>query len=96
MQYETWLKCEIGPGQFSEEYSVSGETADGVGFSMFVPEQFVELDDPGRSRGFVRVAVLQRSNELCLVKLPRRTLENGETVAVHCSQLRDSHLCQKA
>lgn len=43
---ETWLRCTVSEGQFDGEFAVSGETHDGTGFSLFVPEGFVDLDQP--------------------------------------------------
>jgi len=41
---DTWLKCQVGLGMFSTEFAVEGESVDGTGFSLFAPEEYVEVD----------------------------------------------------
>jgi len=79
----TWLSCVISPGQFGGEYAVRGKTANGAEFSLFVPESEIE-SETGKEEGpgWVRVTILAQKEDLVLVRLPRATLENGETVTV--------------
>ena len=88
---ETWLRCTISEGQFSDEYAVSGRTADGTGFSLFAPEEAVDFEEsPVGSRsveGWLRVDVWEQKGELCLVRLPRQALENGQYLTVKRDQL---------
>ena len=86
----TWLKCQIGEGQFSGEYAISGTTFDGESFSLFAPEQFVEVNGDvalGPVEGWIRVEVLAQEGELSLVSLPRPSLDNGLNITVQNSQL---------
>ena len=41
---ESLLRCKVYPGQFSDEYAVSGEQAGGEKFSLFVPARLVTSD----------------------------------------------------
>jgi hypothetical protein len=97
---EAWLRCEISPGQFSSEYAVRGRTADGIGFSLFVPNTYVEMDsEPNTDRlvqGWVRVEALGRDGSLVLVRLPRPTLENGETVTVKAEEVETRRVSESA
>jgi hypothetical protein len=43
---EYQIRCKLFPGQFSGEYAVEGVQANGERFSLFVPEKFVEPDEP--------------------------------------------------
>lgn len=73
---DTWLKCKIQEGQFSEEFVVEGKDAAGTPFSLFARHSDVDTE------GWIRVKVLAQQNGLCLVQLPQETLENGSTVTV--------------
>lgn len=100
MEKEKWLSCAIGPGQFSEELAISGDTFDGQGFSLFVPENFVQrdggTDEHGKSTGWVRVVEIDREGELVLVRLPRQTLGNGSTITVSANELEENASRQEA
>lgn len=97
---ETWLSCWISPGQFSVEYAVSGETYNGVGFSLFASEDDVECDTPPfegqRVQGWIRVKVLASEAGLLLVNLPQQTLENGQSVTVRADQVEQRRARQEA
>jgi hypothetical protein len=86
-----FLRCKISPGLFSGELAVRGVAFDGVEFSLFVGDEFVECDSTpitGQSRdGFLRVDVLAAEDELLLVRLPEQTFGNGHTVTVKKSQV---------
>ena len=97
---EQWLQCTICEGQFTGEYAVQGETFDGTEFSLFVPDEFVELSDPldptAGAAGWIRVEVLDQRGDLVLVQLPRQTLENGRSLTVRRDQLQCQPVRQEA
>jgi hypothetical protein len=97
---ETWLKCKVSPGQFSDEYSVQGVAFGGQGFSLFVPAELVDVAEalPGADTlgGWLRVEVAEREGQLALVRLPRQSLENGRFVTVQVDQLRWTPVRQEA
>ena len=88
---EALLRCRISRGMFSREVAVRGVTADGTEFSLFVPEDFVEIDESvARTEavdGWLRVDVLAREGGRMLVRLPGQTFENGQSVTVRDSQI---------
>lgn len=91
---ENWLSCTVSPGQFSAEYSVSGERHDGTRFSLFAPREFVECDpeptDDVPSEGWLRAEECSRRGDLVLLRLPAQILENGYFVTVRSDQLRNA------
>ena len=91
MQSQTWLQCDITPGQFTGEYVVTAQDFEDSIFSLFVPEKYVECDSEpieGRSvRGWLQVEVLDKNGSLALVQLPRHPLENGQIVTVSLGKL---------
>ena len=95
-----WLKCKIGVGQFTGEFAVSGVEFNGKGFSLFVPEDVLEFDgDPVGDEtvnGWLQVAVTGQQDQLLLVRLPRQTLENGQSITVNQSQVETRERCQEA
>lgn len=97
---ELWLRCSVSEGQFSDEFAVSAQTFDEGEFSLFVPDEFVELegslDEQQSVPGWVRVDVLDQKDDLVLVRLPRQTLENGRSVTVRRSQLETRPARQEA
>jgi hypothetical protein len=92
-----WLRCEISPGQFSQERAVSGDTFDGEGFSLFAPLEWIRVDDAShdRSSGHIAVQILEVEGELALVRLPGHTLENGTTITVSMGELTKEPAYQK-
>ena len=82
----TFLKCKIEPGQFNNEYAVSGCQANGKEFSLFAPDCFVEfegtpsLDTP--VEGWLQVRVVERKDGTVLVRLPMEAFEVGQYVTV--------------
>src|SRR4051812_34900906 len=86
-----WLKCKVTAGQFSSEYVIQGKEADGAAYSAFVPSQFIRCtEEPTKGRlvdGCVSVKIVDESGELRLVRLPRQTLENGQSITVTEDQL---------
>ncbi len=91
MQPQTWLQCDVTPGQFTGEYVVTAQDFQDSIFSLFVPEKYVECDSEsieGRSvRGWLKVELLDKNDSLALVQLPRLPLENGQTVTVSLEKL---------
>jgi len=80
---------------FSREVAVCGVTADGAEFSLFVPEDFVEVDESevgtATVDGWLLVEVLAREGGRMLVRLPGQTFENGQTVTLSDSQVEFRH-----
>lgn len=91
MEFMTWLRCKVSPGQFTGEYVVAATDFRGRGFSFFVPEEYVQGQDRLSGEepvdGFVQVEILEASKDLALVRLPRVALQNGQTVTVRNSDL---------
>jgi hypothetical protein len=85
------LKCKISPGQFTDEYAVSGEMFDGEGFSLFAYKEDLECSEfpEGKTTvpGLIRVQILDEEEGLMLVRLPQRALENGDTVTVRADHV---------
>ncbi len=93
MNKSRWLRCSIGPGQFSHEFAVSGATADGKGFSLFLPKDLVETDDEKASAGWIQVEEVGRNKntDQVLVKFPRPAIEvagSGLFITVRAKDLR--------
>ena len=85
-----WISCTIGPGQFSDEFAVSGRDYRGKGFSLFAPAnvlQFSEQPTPQPVQGYMLVRILDSKDSLRLVKLPARPMENGDVITVSADQL---------
>ena len=87
----TWLRCKASPGQFSGELAVRVQAFDGSEFSLFAPEEYVDVpeqhDEKASVDGWLRVEIVRQQDELNLVRLPRPPLENGQFVTVKTSQL---------
>lgn len=83
---DAFLSCKIQAGQFSQEVAVQGKTFDGTEFSLFVPHECVEHEDPitntAEVDGWLRVEVLDQNPTLLLVRLPGETFENGRIITV--------------
>jgi hypothetical protein len=88
---ENWLRCKLYPGQFEGEFGVDGLQHDGTAFSLFAPKTSIKVDDQPTgdkdTLGWVKVQVLDRRDDLALVKLPRQTFQNGHFVTVKVSEL---------
>lgn len=89
---ETWLRCVITPGQFTGEYAVEGETSSSEGFSLFADESDLDCREfptgSDRVPAWLRVDEIDRRGSLALVKLPRHTMENGDTVTVNVKEMK--------
>ena len=87
---ESYLRCAVGPGQFTGEYAVSAAQSNGEEFSLFVDENLVDWEQPrgdGRGEGWLRVEVIDRRDDRTLIKLPAPSLEGGQFVTVRSDQL---------
>jgi hypothetical protein len=82
-----WLPCLVSPGQFPNEYAVSGTQHNGKGFSLFAPREAVVAPAAGEGEGLLRVEVADRRGDLALVRLPAQTFENGQHVTVDARTL---------
>lgn len=87
-----WLDCEITQGQFTGEYAVKARMFDETEFSLFVPKNYLifseepSLDKP--VNGMISVSVTDQKDDLVLINLPRPTFENGRSITVKESQLK--------
>ncbi len=88
---EAYFRCLLSRGLFSNEVAVRGKTASGTEFSLFVPKDFVDIDesvpDVGAVEGWLRVEVLAREGALMLVRLPGEPFENSQNVTVRDSEV---------
>lgn len=91
---DAFLSCKIQSGQFSQEVAVRGRTFDGTEFSLFVPRECVECEDPitntAEVDGWLRVEVLDQNPTLLLVRLPGETFENGHIITVKRAQVQSA------
>ncbi len=89
---ELKLRCRVFPGQFSDEYAVSAEQADGTRFSLFAPAQAVETEeDPTRDHvvvGWLKVSRFKQGESQMLVRLPSESFESGRFVTVRADQFK--------
>ena len=89
---EQWLDCQISPGQFSGEYAVQGLMFDETAFSLFAPKDCLSFEaDPSTSapvKGKIKVVIVDKKDNLCMINLPRPTFENGRAITVKVEQLR--------
>lgn len=87
-----WLDCEITQGQFTGEYAVKAQMFDGTEFSLFVPKDCLNFkNEPSLYKpvnGMISVSVADQKDDLVLVNLPRPTFENGRSITVRQSQLK--------
>lgn len=92
---ELLLRCKVYPGQFSDEFAISAEQADGVRFSLFAPARAVETDEaPTRDHaidGWLKVALWERKGSTAIVRLPRESFEIGRYATVRSDQFREWH-----
>lgn len=90
---EKWLECRISPGQFTGEYAIQGWLFDGTEFSMFAEEEHLRFEEkPSEDNpvvGCIRVVPGPKKGDILLVTLPQPTFENGQTISVKASQIRD-------
>jgi hypothetical protein len=88
---EARLRCTLYPGQFASEFAVVVRSSTGRELSLFAPRSDLSYQDlPTSDRsveGWMKVDVLQCERNLCLVRLPRTTLENGQYLTVTADQL---------
>lgn len=90
---DSYLRCEISAGQFSNEAAVRGHDYANEEFSLFVSLERVrfsgQLGDNWTS-GLLCVEVLDSRGGYSLVYLPGPTFGNGQTITVADSQLERS------
>ncbi len=95
---ETWLRCSISLGQFSGEFAVTGEQADGSTFSFFAPANQVRIQkrpEKGEAvEGWVRVQLWENGGDKAVVRLPRESFEKGRYVTVRADQLAENPRAQ--
>ena len=88
-----WLKCTISPGQFTGEYAVRGNLFDGTEFSMFAEKEDLNFQsEPTEDNpvvGLIRIVPGPQKDDLLLVRLPQPTFENGQTISVKVSQIKE-------
>ena len=89
---ETWLRCDLSPGMFDGEIGVQGQQFDGSAYGLFAPTDHVDCGGHTLARGacvpgLVRVDIIDRKDNLVLVKLPRQTLQDGAYITVTADQL---------
>lgn len=87
-----WLECIVSPGQYSDEYTISGKLFDGISFSLFAEKADVEVHGiPTKdhsTRGWIRVIPGTSKDGLLLVRLPTPTFEHGQIITVRKDQIR--------
>ena len=87
-----WLDCQISQGQFTGEYAVTARMFDETEFSLFVPKDCLRFsEEPPIDRpvsGMISVSIAAQKDDLVLVNLPRPTFENGRSITVKQSQLK--------
>jgi hypothetical protein len=89
---DTWLCCDLSPGMFDCEVGVQGQQFDGSAYGLFAPADHVDVGAETLTRGacvpgLVRVDIIDRKDNLVLVKLPRQTLQAGAYITVTADQL---------
>jgi hypothetical protein len=88
---EAYFRCMIAPGQFSDEFAVSGTQSNGQGFSLFAPRDLVtSRETPVRGQpveGNLKVRIWQEEGSLAVIRLPGEPLETGPFVTVNVDQL---------
>lgn len=87
------LECMISPGQFTGEYAVWGELFDKTGFSLFAEKKDLEFSEEPTFdkpvKGWIRIKLGPQKDDLLLVTLPQPTFENGQTITVKTSQVKN-------
>lgn len=92
---EKWLECTVSPGQFTGEYAIQGKLFDGTEFSMFAEKEHLKFKkerEPTEDEpvvGWIRIVPGPQKDKLLLVRLPQPTFENGQTISVKASQIKD-------
>lgn len=95
MGFESWLNCTISNGQFSGEYAIQGEMFNSNSFSLFAPKDCVRLNNEAPKEdehveGSICVRVLNKEEDLVLVKLPQSTFENGQIITVKADKVENA------
>jgi hypothetical protein len=83
---DAWLDCLASSGQFTGEYAVKVCAQDGHWVSLFAPAEAVELlGEISHNQSVAArlgVQVIDQRGGLVLVRLPQRTMENGQHLTV--------------
>jgi len=82
-----WVRCEIGPGMFSNEVSVVITNTNGRTSSFFVPAYFIRPIAGTDNEGEICLEVLARGESFVNVALPREAFEGGYSAAVRIDML---------
>ena len=96
-----WLACIVSPGQFSNEYTVKGETFNGQEFALFAPDNFVDCgeNEPSWEQpvlGWLQIKVIGKVKNILLVRLPMPPLEGPQTITVQDKKVSLREAPQKA
>jgi len=91
MNSTKWLNCSASQGQFREEVAIQGHDFNGHDFSLFTSRQFVRWEREPTNENEVparlQILLIEKRDNLCLIRLPGRTFDNGSTVTVRHDQL---------
>lgn len=85
MKNNAWLRCDVTPGMFENEVAVCITTAEGKVISFFIPADFIKTFSGEKA---VRVEVVDRTPDIGVVALPRRTFEGSNVATVPLRALR--------
>ncbi len=89
----SWLKCEITRGMFPDEWAVKTNVANNEVISLFAPESVLSFSKSKNSNekmdGFLKVEIIDKTNDFSLVSLPRPSLEESNYVKVPNSELQE-------
>ena len=77
---EGWLKCQVSDGMLPEEYAVECNSSDGSTFSFFASQEYLDSDHK-----LVKVNIMDRQSDSCLVYVPSAPLEGGVSRTVKVS-----------
>lgn len=89
------IAVKVSPGQFDDEFAITGVQANGDAFSLFAPRDLVEVDETAlagkkEAEGTLRVSLVECKDGNCVVILPQHTLETMKSyVVVNESNIRE-------
>lgn len=93
-----WLRCKASSGQFENEVAINAAEYNGDSFSLFADRRFLDCPDCVEGQqtvdALLQVVELAREGDLVVVRLPGRTLANGQTVTVRATEL-ECEVCQE-
>jgi len=85
---ESWLKCETTEGIFPFEAYAKANTSNGASFSLFVDKHLLKNPEV-LGQNLLRVQVLNQTNGISFVCLPKDPFETGNVVPVDSNQLEE-------